>query len=213
MKHNERKTFGARFSDEIRAIFNEISEQYPDYNDQQIVTEIIARTKAPVLNDDLQNEIEDLRAANESLILEIEHHKEDLQKMNLRFKNAEIHNADVEALQEQLMLITQQNEELTKQLQDAEQRANHNAQLLQAADLTKHELQKGEYIVKLDDVANEMMQVTVNRLREKLNDPNISPAIIFADLFVKYTVERPCDFAYPPQIPKAEIKVIISKYR
>lgn len=216
MKHNERKTFSARFTDEIREIFNEISDLYPEYNDQQIVTEIITRAKAPVPNYDVQNEIEDLQAVNDNLLIEIEDLKHALQTKNVEIQELKstVHEtADVEALEEQLLIVTQNNEELTKQLSDAEQRANHNATLLEVADLSKHELQTGEYIVKLDDVANEMMQVMVNRLRKKMQDPSISPALIFSDLFVKYTVQRPCDFAYPPQISKDEVKVIISRYR
>lgn len=215
MKHNTRITFTGRFTDEIRSVFNSISEQYPDYSDQQIVAEIIANSKTGTENQSLLDELEDLRTSKDNLVIEINSLKETIDSKDAQISQLSEKDSttDVNVYKEQIHLLTEQLEKLSQEKEAAEKRANHNAKLLQTADLSKHELKQGEYIVKLDSVADEMLQLTVKRLNEKLKTDSITPSLIFSDLFVKYTIERPCDFAYPPQIPKTEVKVIIDRHK
>ena len=134
----------------------------------------------------------------------VAHQNEELKKLreNVSTDNSEV-IAELEA----------KNEELIQELKEANQRANDNAQKLTAFQLASEQPKKGVYMVELPPMADELIQVTVNRLREKLNVPDLTPAALLRDLFVKYTAKRPSDFAYPFVISKDEFKVILSRYQ
>jgi predicted RNase H-like nuclease (RuvC/YqgF family) len=218
MKHDERKQLSARFSDKIRNKFNEVSENYPELTDQQIIETIIDNCNSDTSVDsnllaeyeqkisslatqvqqleDCANEIEDLRAANESLHIQI------------AADNSSSTDYDEKIHKLQLKLDTAQKE------------ANENARLLQQKqhdfDLLKKQSSEpvpGMYTVRLDDMADELMQITVNRLQDMYNDNTITAEKILTDLFVKYTAKRPSDFAYPLVIKSGEVQLIASKHR
>lgn len=219
MKHDERKQLSARFSDKIRNKFNEVSENYPELTDQQIIETIIDNCNSDTSVDsnllaeyeqkisslatqvqqleDCANEIEDLRAANESLHIQI----------------AELQNSSTQDNDEAIY-------ELQLKLDTAQKEANENARLLQQKQHDFELLKKqssepvpGMYTVRLDDMADELMQITVNRLQEMYNDNTITAEKILTDLFVKYTAKRPSDFAYPLVIKSGEVQLIASKHR
>ena len=204
MKHDSRKTYSGRFTDSVRAKFNEISEQFPDYTDSQIVEEIVNQCAANVHTDnsaviaELQSKLEDLKAERENLVSingELSNKIEELtteceqwkQTANENGVGASAKDAEVEKLQNEIAILKKQLE----------------------ASLTPG---KGQYVVNLEPMADELIQVTVNRLREKFAIPELTPSRLLADLFVKYTAKRPANFAYPFVISKDEFNVIMSKY-
>ena len=222
MKHDSRKTYSGRFTDSVRAKFNEVSEQFPDYTDSQIVEEIVNQCAANVHTDnsaviaELQNELEkltaerdnlvanndELTAKNEKLTTECEQWK---QTANENGVGASVKDAEVEKLQKE-------NEVLKSNLAAYEHLQEENENLQNQIAVLKNP-QKGSYTVHLGDVASEMMELTVSRLKDRLKTEDITPEKILVDLFVKYTKERPCDFAYPLVISKVESQMIIDRHR
>lgn len=64
------------------------------------------------------------------------------------------------------------------------------------------------YLVPKSKVIDEFMQLTVERLTEKLKQ-EITPAHIFTDMFLRYTIEKKARWFYPFVISDAEIKEIL----
>lgn len=222
MKHDSRKTFSGRFTDSVRAKFNEVSEQFPDYTDSQIVEEIVKQCAANVQTDnsaviaELQNELKKITAERDNLVAsngELTAKIEELtaeceqwkQTANENGVGASAKDAEVEKLQEE-------NEVLKSNLVAYEHLQEENENLQNQIAVLQNP-QKGSYTVRLGDVASEMMELTVNRLKDRLKTEDITPEKILVDLFVKYTKERPCDFAYPLVISRTESQMIIDRHR
>lgn len=222
MKHDSRKTFSGRFTDSVRAKFNEVSEQFPDYTDSQIVEEIVKQCAANVQTDNsavidnLQSELDNLTAerdnlvaSNDELTAKIEELKAECeqwkQTANENGVGASAKDAEVEKLQEENKVL-KSNLAAYEHLQEENENLHKQIAVLQNP-------QKGSYTVHLGDVASEMMELTVNRLKDRLKTEDITPEKILVDLFVKYTKERPCDFAYPLVISKTESQMIIDRHR
>ncbi len=64
------------------------------------------------------------------------------------------------------------------------------------------------YLVPKSKVIDALMELTVERLTEKLKQ-EITPAHIFTDMFLRYTIEKKARWFYPFVISDAEIKEIL----
>lgn len=204
-KHDGRTQLGGRFTEKIRVKFNEISDKDENLTDIQVIEKIIDEAEQNSNSD----EIEDLKAANDNLQQTCDTQAEELQNMINQFNSKG--NTD-EILQNQIIEKDEKILELEQKLQQSINVSNENARLLQAYELENTQPKPGQYIVNLGDVADELLQLTQKRLEDKLKQ-KITPGQILADLFVKYTVEQPCDFAYPLLINKTEIKVIMDSHK
>lgn len=67
---------------------------------------------------------------------------------------------------------------------------------------------KKNYLVPKSKVIDALMELTVERLTEKLKQ-EITPAHIFTDMFLRYTIEKKARWFYPFVISDAEIKEIL----
>ena len=67
---------------------------------------------------------------------------------------------------------------------------------------------KKNYLVPKSKVIDALMDLTVERLAEKLKQ-EITPAHIFTDMFLRYTIEKKARWFYPFVISDTEIKEIL----
>lgn len=210
MKYDDKQTFSGRFTDRIRDKFNEVDAKFPNLTTTQLVEQIIleldeaqhAAVAEPDTN--LLAEIQDLQAKiaeKDKIIAELQ----------------SVDNSEYEQVIDDLRTVNEdlssENTSLKDENQQLVNERNELSKKLMQVDILKQNPEKGVYTVQLGNVANEMMELTVSRLKKKLNVENITPEKILVDLFVKYTKERPCDFAYPLVISRTEAKMIIDKYR
>ncbi len=79
---------------------------------------------------------------------------------------------------------------------------NDNFKMAVLEDKTKN------YLVPKSKVIDSLMELTVERLTEKLKQ-EITPAHIFTDMFLRYTIEKKARWFYPFVISDAEIKEIL----
>lgn len=79
---------------------------------------------------------------------------------------------------------------------------NDNLKMAVLEDKTKN------YLVPKSKVIDALMELTVERLTEKLKQ-EITPAHIFTDMFLRYTIEKKARWFYPFVISDAEIKEIL----
>ncbi|HRS19077.1 MAG TPA: hypothetical protein P5243_06220 [Bacteroidales bacterium] len=211
-KHSNRTQLSARFTDKIREKFNEISEVNPEYTDGNIIEAIIDQTIGEGINViAAQEKIEYLQTINDNLTQQIDAQQQEIDALIAQANTAKDGELESEQLQAELFKKNGMIADLEAKLQEMTNIANENARLLQAHTLEKENPKAGTYVVELPPFADEIMQITCNRLREKLQVP-VSPNTLLTDLFVKYTVEQPADFAFPTVLNKTEIKVLISKY-
>lgn len=210
MKYDDKQTFSGRFTDRIRDKFNEVDAKFPNLTTTQLVEQIIleldeaqnAEVAEPDTN--LLAEIQDLQAKiaeKDKVIAELQ----------------SVDNSEYEQVIDDLRTVNEdlstENESLKDENQQLVNERNELSKKLMQIDILKTNPEKGVYTVQLGNVANEMMELTVSRLKKKLNVENITPEKILVDLFVKYTKERPCDFAYPLVISKDEFNVILAKHK
>lgn len=191
--HDYRKTFSGRFSDKIAEKFNEITIDN-DFTDSQVVEAIIDQAQQNANSEELEN----LR----TMVDNLKPLEEQVAQLEATIADK---NAEIKELQEKL-------EEIQTEADDWKQEAFESGRKLQGLQLAIDQPKKGSYVVQFPPMADELLQVTVNRLREKLGVPDLTPAQLLQDLFVKYTAKRPADFAYPFVIGKDEFKVIMSRY-
>lgn len=209
-KHSNRTQLSARFTEKIRDKFNEISDVNPEFTDGNIIEAIIDQTT----NNSIiaaNEKIEDLQTINDNLTQQIEAQKQEIEALIAQANVSKDGDLETEHLQAELFKKNGMITDLEAKLQEMTSIANENARLLQAHTLEKQNPKKGTYIVELPPFADEIMQITCNRLQEKLQVP-VQPNTLLTDLFVKYTVEQPADFAFPTVLNKTEIKILISKY-
>ena len=64
------------------------------------------------------------------------------------------------------------------------------------------------YLIPKSEVIDNLMELTVERLSEKLKQ-EITPAHVFTDMFLRYTIEKKARWFYPFVISDAEIKEIL----
>lgn len=79
---------------------------------------------------------------------------------------------------------------------------NDNFKMAVLEDKTKN------YLVPKSKVIDALMELTVQRLTEKLKQ-EITPAHIFTDMFLRYSIEKKARWFYPFVISDAEIKEIL----
>ncbi|MCQ2959567.1 MAG: hypothetical protein MJ198_05190 [Bacteroidales bacterium] len=193
MKYDKKTTFSGRFTDKIRNKFNEIDPaEESSKTTVQVIEEIIdscEQLEAQLANTDQSNEVyENLLAEHnrlkERITEESTANGEELEELRTV---VDIKNAEIEALKESIA-------ELQAELDHATNPA------------------KDKIIVTLQEPAATFMELTASRLSAKF-ERDVTPAEILTDLFVKYTIENPCDFAFPVVISNAEAKEIVKKFR
>lgn len=210
MKYDDKQTFSGRFTDSIRDKFNEVDAKFPNITTTQLVEQIIleldeaqhAAVSEPDTN--LLAEIQDLQskiAEKDKIIAELQ----------------SVDNSEYEQVIDDLRKVNEdlstENESLKDENQQLVNERNELSKKLMQIDILKTNPEKGVYTVALPPMADELMQVTVNRLREKLKSTDLTAEKLLIDLFVKYTAKRPADFAYPFVISKDEFNVILAKHK
>lgn len=230
--HDTRAQFGGRYTPLIRQTFKDVSEDAPDMTVQQIVehlSEFYQRNAAENINmsmeiqaqkkliaelteksQSLENQLQELQAENANL--------SDAAQSSADNSDAELQKlqAQVEEYEEKIASITvnaaEREEQLEKQAADLRQMANTNALELQKMTLASANPEQGKYLVEFGDVAREIMDLTLFRLREKLQKPDLTASTLLTDLFVKYTKTRNHFGSFPTMVSGEEIKVIMNKY-
>ncbi len=196
MKYDKKTTFSGRFTDKIRNKFNEIDpDEESSKTTVQVIEEIIDDCDHMPVDKSSLEEIEALRGKIDAIEAERLAVNQELEGVNSMYSDLDKKYTDTVA-----------------ECKKWEQIAKETTAKLQALELSNSNLEKGVYKVYLPPMADELIQVTVNRLREKFGVPDLTPAILLVDLFVKYTAKRPSDFAYPFVISKDEFRVIMSRY-
>lgn len=163
-----------------------------ELNDREAVEKLIdicEQLEAQLANTDQSNEV------YENLLAE--HNR-------LKERITEESTANSEKLDNLTTLVDNKNAEVEELNQTV---AELQAQLAMAQNPSKDKI-----IVTLQEPAATFMELTASRLSANF-ERDVTPAEILTDLFVKYTIENPCDFAFPVVISNAEAKEIVKKFR
>lgn len=163
-----------------------------ELNDREAVEKLIdicEQLQTQVANSDTSNEV------YENLLAEYNRLKE---------KITEESTANGEELEELRVLVDNKNAEIASLKDDV---TELQAELDHATNPAKDKI-----IVTLQEPAATFLELTASRLSAKF-ERDVTPAEILTDLFVKYTIENPCDFAFPVVISNAEAKEIVKKFR
>ncbi|MCL2328320.1 MAG: hypothetical protein FWC39_07380 [Bacteroidetes bacterium] len=216
--HNNRAQCGCKFSEIILAVFNELSAtefaDNPNITDKEIIehlckfykTNSIEKAKLQEKVEVLENQLQELQVENTNLA--------DAAQSSVDNSDVELQNlrTQVEELEARAGIDAETISKLTKEKEDAQRMANTNAQELTKMTLASENPEKGKYLVEFGDVAREIMDLTLSRLREKLNKPELTANILLTDLFVKYTKTRNHFGSFPTQVTGEEIRMITKKY-
>ncbi len=226
--HETRAQFGARYTPLIRKSFKKISEGTPEMTVQQIVEHLcefyqqnaveLHRAQDTVIEltekvQTLENQLQELQTENANLSdaaqSSADNNDAELQSLREQIETLEAKaGTDAETISE----LTAQNERAIADYERAQQMANANAQELTKMTLASANPEKGKYLVEFGDVAREIMDLTLLRLREKLNKPDLTASILLTDLFVKYTKVRNHFGSFPTMVTGEEIRMIMKKY-
>lgn len=126
-------------------------------------------------------------------------------ELQTKLNDSEIHNSNLQEDNEKSNILLAQAqtqiETLEKEIESLKSN-NDNFKMAVLEDKTKN------YLVPKSKVIDALMELTVERLTEKLKQ-EITPAHIFTDMFLRYTIEKKARWFYPFVISDAEIKEIL----
>ncbi|MDR2962749.1 MAG: hypothetical protein LBU90_03790 [Bacteroidales bacterium] len=227
-KFKDKTQYSGRFTPEIKTTFNEIAEDNPDFTTKEIVEllcDFYQRNAKENIN--LNFELQQAQRTESELcekLQSLENQVQELQVENANLVDAAASGADnadaeIQSLRAQvseleakagadIVRIAALMEENAK----VQEMANANAQKLTKMTLACAQPERGKYLVEFGDVAREIMDLTIARLREKLNKPDLSASVLLTDLFVKYTKTRNHFGSFPTMVTNEEIKIIMKKY-
>jgi len=216
MKHSNRKAFSGRFTPEIQKVFNTFSEELTDsaivatlcenYENEGGENEAMQRQLQALQteNSNLLSKYADLQIVNEGL----QKNCNDLQPVNEKLQSDYI---DLQHAYEELQRV---NSNLQTEKTEIQRISNENAVQMQKMTLASENPEKGKYLVEFSNETNEIMSLTLERLRVKLNKPEISVNTLINDLLVKYLTHKlPSGISFPQIVKSSEIKLIMKKYQ
>jgi len=225
-KFKDKTQYSGRFTPETKAVFNKIAAENTEFTGKEVVEylcDFYQRNDSEHINLQLQlataqkkvqfleNQLQELQEENATLA--------DLAQSSADNSDAELQNlrAQVEEYEAQIGSITTAAAERESRLQSNYEKvqaiANANALELQKITLAAANPEKGKYLVEFNEPTNELLSVILNRLREKLNKPELSVNDLIVDLFVKYINRKfPTGISFPTMLTGEEIRMIIKKY-
>ncbi|MDR0941944.1 MAG: hypothetical protein LBM68_06945 [Bacteroidales bacterium] len=231
-KYDTKKQYTGNFTPEVRRVFKEIVE-YEFENDQsttdkQVVERLCEYYESHAkTNMNLKMELDKAQRSISSLeekLQTVENEKETLQAENANLADAAQSSADnsdaeKQSLQAKIEELQQAHNEKSEELSDMiienaklQSIANENAAQLTKMTLASANPEQGKYLVEFGDVAREIMDLTLSRLRQKLNKPDLTANMILTDLFVKYSKTRNHFGSFPTMVSGEEIRMIMKKY-
>ena len=188
MKHDSRKTYSGRFTDSVRAKFNEVSEQFPDYTDSQIVESICNECEAAGTgNDELQKIMEE----RDSLILQVNELTSQLEEMKSNIDSAASVQDEVESLKNQLSVLSQEKESILTEKE--------------ALSTKIANIGENDVLVSMNDRLKLLLDTTVERLNKKYNVDTITAGDLLKKMFIRYTVEQCIEWFYPFVLSDSDI--------
>lgn len=208
MSEKVKNQISIRLTPTIKEMYENVSANFPECGTdvQRIEKMCELAADGGKLSTELKQELEKISA-----ILENKEKENEALRLNLQQLQAETQTDNSETLAN----LQAEIEQLKAELEQANANANENARIAQQLQMQAEnsgKLSQNQVIVTFGDVANELMRVTCKRLTDKLKQ-NVTPDKLLIDLFVKYTKQRPSDFAFPFVISKDEFNVIVSRYK
>lgn len=128
-----------------------------------------------------------------------------VEELQTKLNDYEIHNSNLQEDNEKSNILLAQAQTQIETLEKEiirMQQSNNEFETQVNADKNRY------YFVPKSKVIDALMELTVQRLTEKLKQ-EITPAHIFTDMFLRYTIEKKARWFYPFVISDAEIKEIL----
>ena len=200
-------------------VYNRVKALFPDSigREENLIKLLDAlENPAVAVDDSLVNELTDKNVSLESnfktLANDFKTLTDNFRTLEENFSSLEISKQEKE---NQVNLLNQElekskvllNEALTQitSLETELDNAKQNTQNLES----NLSLEKDKYyLIPKSKVIDNFMELTIQRLTDKLGK-EITPAHIFTDMFLRYTIEKKARWFYPFVISDAEIKEIL----